>query len=134
MKPKLSESDITKQIRDVLRHCRIFHWKQWQGPMSQPKGVSDILGWKTVRVSDLVDAGVEKVAIPIAIEVKKEGWAPPGPETKAYEHFKRQEDFLFQVREGGGIGFFAASPEEVIDRLDLQAKLTPLFCKTEATS
>ena len=40
----LKEAHITKQIRDVLRLKRIFHWKQWQGPMSEPRGVSDILG------------------------------------------------------------------------------------------
>jgi len=95
--------------------------------MSQPKGVSDILGIQIVKVADLVEAGIEEVGIFMAIEVKKEGWKPPSPDTKQYRHFKAQEDFIFKVNLDGGTGFFAQSVEEVIKELDLNAKLYPLW-------
>lgn len=63
----------------------------------------------------------------LAIEVKKEGWEPPNPGTKVYDHFVRQRDFLKDVRDEGGIGFFANCVEDVIERLGLQNRLTPLF-------
>lgn len=109
----LSEGEITKQIRSVLNSCRIWHWKHWSGPMTYPKGISDILGCYQGRM--------------IAIELKHEGWKPPEPGTKAYKHFKEQEDFIFQVNQAGGIGFFAQSVEEVVERLGLEVKLYPLF-------
>jgi hypothetical protein len=131
---KLSESEVTKQIRGVLNACRLWHWKAWQGPMSQPKGVSDILGVKRVLVSDLVAAGVEEVGVIMAIEVKKEGWSPPDPGTKAYAHFCRQREFLDTIKLNGGIGFFAQSAEEVVERLGLKAKMYPLWERKNAIS
>ncbi len=77
--------------------------------MSQPKGVSDILGCYQGRM--------------LAIEVKPPSWKPPLPTTKAYKHFKEQEDFIFQVNQAGGIGFFAQSAEEVVEKLGLNVKL-----------
>jgi penicillin-binding protein-related factor A (putative recombinase) len=113
IKRKDSEADLTKQIQDVLNACKIFHWKQWQGMMSTPRGVSDILGCYQGKL--------------LAIEIKAPKWKPPLPSTKAYKHFKEQEDFIFQVNKAGGIGFFAQSVEEVIKTLDLKVKLYPLF-------
>lgn len=116
----LSESDITRQIRDVLNRCRIFHWKQWQGPMSQPKGVADILGYYKGRG--------------LAIEVKKEGWTVPVSGTKVYAHYRRQKAFLNRVKENAGYAFFASSVEDVIREMGLEVQLYPLFnrCKGEA--
>jgi penicillin-binding protein-related factor A (putative recombinase) len=109
----LTEADITKQIRDVLNAAKVFHWKQWQGPMSQPRGVSDILGIHEGRM--------------FAIEVKKPGWTIPKPDTKQYKHFSEQNEFLRTVNRNGGIAFFAQSAEEVAERLGLKVKLYPLF-------
>ena len=117
MPTKLSEAEVTRQIRDVLRICRIFHWKQWQGPMSQPKGVADILGYYNGR--------------PMAIEVKKEGWKPPSVGTKEYKHYREQEAFLQNTRDNQGYAFFASSVDEVIERLGLTAKVMPLFANNQ---
>jgi len=106
----------------VLKACKIFHWKQWQGPMSQPPGVSDILGIYQGRM--------------LAIEVKKEGWKPPTPGTKQWKHYQNQIKFMNNVIREGGISFFAQSVEEVIEKLDLGVTLYPLFnnCKSKGES
>ena len=108
----MNEADVTKQIRDVLKHCRVWHYKQFQA-LGSYRGVSDIIGIYAGRF--------------LAIEVKAPSWKPPGPSTKAYRHYKEQEDFLWHVRENGGIGFFATSVEEVLEKLELKAKVMPLF-------
>lgn len=111
---KLKEKDVTKQIRGVLRTLGIFHWKNWSGPMTYPKGIADILGIYNGKF--------------LAIEVKREGWEPPEPTNlQAYKHFKEQQDFLISIRDNGGYAFFAQSVDDVIDRLGLQSKVTPLF-------
>ena len=68
------------------------------------KGVSDIIGI-------LPDGRF------LAIEVKKEGWQPPKPGTKAYEHFMEQKKFIDTIRRNGGVGFFANCVDHVIDNL-----------------
>lgn len=100
-----TEADVTRQIRDVLKACRIFHWKQWQGPMSQPKGVSDILGIYEGKL--------------LAIEIKRPGREPSDD----------QLEFLAKVNAQGGIGFWTDNVETVIKTLGLQVRLTPLFCQ-----
>jgi penicillin-binding protein-related factor A (putative recombinase) len=113
---KLKEKDVTKQIRGVLRTLGIFHWKNWSGPMTYPKGIADILGIYNGKF--------------LAIEVKREGWEPPEPTNlQAYKHFKEQQDFLISIRDNGGYAFFAQSVEDVIERLGLQDKVTPLFSR-----
>lgn len=92
-KPKIKEADITRQIRQYLDMQGIFHWKQWQGPMSQPKGVSDIIGIYKGRF--------------LAIEIKK----PGGKLTPM------QAVFILKVNASGGIGFMATSIDDVIERL-----------------
>jgi len=100
---KLTEAQITKQIRGVLNACRIFHWKNWSGPMTSPKGIADILGIYHGRF--------------LAIEVKRPG-------IKASDN---QQAFLDSVNEAGGIGFVAWFPEDVIRELHLEVELMPLF-------
>ncbi len=92
----LKEADITKQIRDVLNLKGIWHWKQWQGPMSEPKGVSDILGCFEGKL--------------LAIEVKVPGRKPS----------LEQALFLYSVNQAGGIGFVAYSVEDVIENLGIE--------------
>ena len=93
-KPKIKEADITRQIRQYLDMQGIFHWKQWQGPMSQPKGVSDIIGIYNGRF--------------LAIEIKK----PGGKLTPM------QAAFIMKVIAAGGIGLMATSVDDVIARLN----------------
>lgn len=101
-----SEKEVTDAIKSTLKRLNIFHWKQWQGPMSQPKGVADILGL-------LPDGRM------FAVEVKKPGWSPPSPTTKAYRHYSNQRKFINAVNHNGGIGMFAQSVDEVIHGLGL---------------
>ena len=93
---KPTETEITKAIQQVLKGLGVFCWKQWQGPMSQPKGVADIIGVWNGRF--------------LAIEVKH-------PEGRLTED---QERFLGKVRAHGGIGLIARSVDDVIDGLGVR--------------
>ena len=89
-KSKLTEADITRQIRQYLNILGIWHWKVWQGPMSRPKGVADIIGILDGRF--------------LAIEVKRPG-------AKLTED---QAIFLQKVRNNGGIGIVARDVSDVM--------------------
>ncbi len=91
----LTEAQLTIMIREFLTSRGIFHWKSWQGPMSQPRGVSDILGCYKGRF--------------IAIEIKA-GKRQLTPDQAA---------FLSQVERAGGCAFVAHSVEEVREELGL---------------
>jgi hypothetical protein len=101
--PQLTEKEVTRQIRQVLKICRVWHWKEWQGPMSFPKGISDILGIYKGQF--------------LAIEVKRPG-GRMSPD---------QEKFIDRVNQEGGIGFVAYSVDDVVERLGLGVKLNPMF-------
>ena len=75
----------------------IWHWKVFTGPQNVP-GVSDILGIYQGKF--------------LAIEVKKPGQKPT----------ERQESFLNQVRESGGIAIVATCCDDVITALGLWGK------------
>ena len=94
------EKTVEEQIRNALRYAGIFHWKQWQGPMSQPKGVSDIIG--------ILPNGRF-----FALEVKREGWRPPHPTAKTYTHHAQQTQFIENVIRSNGVAGFVTSLEEV---------------------
>jgi hypothetical protein len=72
----------------------------WQAPAM--KGVSDILGWVSIRWVTL-QGEARAVARFLAIETKQPG-RKPTPEQKV---------FLERVREGGGIGIVAYSIEDL---------------------
>jgi len=106
-KNQQSETSLTNAVRSMLKGIGYFHWKQWQGPMSQPKGVSDILGI-------LPDGRM------FAIEMKRPGWTPPGPDTKAFRHHRNQQRFIDTINDNGGVAFFATSIDDVIAGLGIQ--------------
>jgi len=92
IKPK--ESEITKEIRRYLDIKGIYHWKNWQGPMSGVNGVSDIIG--------IVPGGKF-----LAIEVKTErGKLTP-----------KQDKFISDINYQGGLAFVARSVEDVMREL-----------------
>jgi hypothetical protein len=93
-----AESILTRQIRDVLSHARIYHWKAWQGMGSKP-GIADILG--------IMPDGKM-----LAIECK----APKGKLSDA------QALFLSEIKLHGGVVVCARSVEDVIEALGLQDK------------
>jgi len=47
----------------------------------------------------------------LAIEVKREGWKPPGPKAKALPHWERQLARLKEVNAAGGFGFWVDHPD-----------------------
>ena len=96
---KITEADVTAQIRQVLKICKVWHWKNWSGPMTYPKGISDILGIYKGRF--------------LAIEIKKPGGKPTPDQLK----------FLRYVREEGGIAFVAYSVDDVVRQLQLNVGL-----------
>jgi len=96
MKPKQSEAEITKAIRALLKNLGIWHWKNWSGPMTYPKGISDILGiWQGKM---------------LAIEIK----------TVTGKVSPDQQRFIDSVNAAGGIGFIAYSVDDVIDALGVR--------------
>jgi hypothetical protein len=96
---KQTETEITKAIRQILKSLGIYCWKQWQGPMSQPKGVADIIGVWNGRF--------------LAIEVKR----PDGRLTED------QERFIGKIRAHGGIALVARSVDDVIDGLEVRNRV-----------
>lgn len=86
------ETEVTAAIRSVLAAHGIWVWKQWQGPMSSPRGVSDLIG--------IAPGGRF-----LAVEVK----------TERGRLSAHQERFLEQVRRHGGIAFVARSMDDAID-------------------
>ncbi len=100
----LNETSITRQIKQVLFQVGYFPIKIAGGPYQKP------------GISDLLVCGEGKF---IAIEVKK-----PGGRISPL-----QEQFLNDVRAAGGIAFVAYSIDDVVRRLELPAKLYPLFGK-----
>lgn len=89
------ESEITKAILAYLRASGIVSWKNWSGPMTPIRGISDILG--------VLPPGGRF----LAIEVKT-------ATGKLTEHQLR---FLSAVREAGGVAFVARSLDDVISTL-----------------
>ena len=112
-KIKMTHSDILKAVKDLLKAFNIFHFKHWSGPLSE-KGISDVLGIKKVKVSDLVKAGIEEVGIFVAIEVKA------GKDTLTDD----QEGFGFYVQDSGGIFVEARKVDDIIEPLGLKDRLT----------
>jgi hypothetical protein len=95
MKPQ-SETEITNAIRGLLKSLGVWHYKHWQGPMSQPKGISDLVGIWQGRY--------------LAIEVKR-----PGGRLRP-----DQQRFIDRVRIEGGIAFVARSVDDVISGLGVE--------------
>jgi len=95
---RLTEKDLTRQIRDLLRALHIFHYKAWQGLMSE-KGISDIIGCYKGRF--------------FAIEAKV------GKDQLS----QKQAEFLDNSKAAGGIGFEARSIEDVVQYLGLQDRV-----------
>lgn len=93
IKPK--ESEITREIRRYLDIKGIYHWKNWQGPMSGVNGVSDIIGI------------IPESGRMLCIEVKTDrGKLTP-----------KQEMFINLINQEGGLAFVAHSVEDVMERL-----------------
>lgn len=97
--PKLSEKEITRQIRYTLNIFHIFHWKVWQG-LGSTAGVPDIVG-------------ITKDGRFLGIEVKtKNGRLSP-----------HQEQFIKRINDAGGVAFVARSVEDVIEQLGLKKRM-----------
>lgn len=95
MKIKISEKDITHQIRSLLKTYGIFHWKVWQGLGSTP-GVPDIVGIYNGQF--------------LGIEVKTE-------KGKLSPH---QERFIANINANGGLAFVARNIDDVIEKMNLK--------------
>lgn len=91
-KTKITEADITKQIRDYLKVRNVFHWKVMQGLGATP-GIADILGIYQGR--------------PLAIEVK----------TAKGKLSEYQISFIQNFKSEGGIAFVARSVDDVVNNL-----------------
>ena len=99
-----TEAEITASIRGVLKILGVFHWKNWSGPMTYPKGIPDILGILPAGIAASTGGRF------LAIEVKRKGG-------KVSPH---QATFIDRVNRMGGLGFVAYSVEDVITRLGVQ--------------
>lgn len=96
---KLTEKEVTKQIKTILKTLRIFHWKQYTGGVfAGTPGVSDILGIYKGRM--------------LAIEVKGKGGRVS----------EDQQKFIDRVNAEGGIGVIAYDWWEVVVALGLEGR------------
>lgn len=109
-----NETQLTKVVRKYLFGLGIWNFKHWSGPFSR-KGVSDLLCVKPVMITE--DMVGQTLGVFTAIEMKTPGWKAPNKGTKAYKHYKEQKDFIKEVTDSHGYGFFANSVDQVIDRL-----------------
>jgi hypothetical protein len=89
-----TEAEITKEVREYLKQCNIFHYKQWQG-LGSMHGISDIIGIYKGKY--------------LAIEVKRPGSNPTD----------KQQAFLEQVYREGGLAVCVHSWEELADFLEV---------------
>lgn len=90
------ESEITKAILAYLRASGIVVWKNWSGPMTPIRGISDILGV------------IPPTGRFLAVEVKT-------PAGKLTEHQLR---FLAAVREAGGVAAVVRSVYEAVELIE----------------
>jgi penicillin-binding protein-related factor A (putative recombinase) len=96
---QLKESEITRQIKDVLDICKIFYFKHWSGPFTSKKGIADIIGIYKGRF--------------LAIEVKSSrGKVSP-----------EQKKFIDDVNREGGVGLIVYDVDRVINALNLPVRL-----------
>jgi hypothetical protein len=102
-KRKTEEGVILAHIRELLKRFHIVHWRQQQS-LGSVRGVSDIIGIKTVKVDDLVKAGKTHIGVFVAIEVK----------TARGSLTIDQSAFLKAVEGAGGLAFVARSVQDVI--------------------
>jgi len=89
----LSEADITRKIQKYLKDKGVFHFKQWQGPLSVA-GLPDILG--------ILPGGRF-----FGIEVKA------GRNTTT----RMQERFIDKINTAGGLAFVARSVDDVMEHI-----------------
>lgn len=105
----MKESDITKQILDMLNYIPgCFAYKHWGGPMGM-RGVHDIICCYRGKF--------------ISIEVKS-------PNLKKAEYSKYQKIFADKVDGAEGIAMCVQSADEVKEILGLNVKLFPLFANS----
>lgn len=102
--------------RAVLATAPLFDatlYRQNTGAARNPSG--RLVRYGSPGASDLIGfAGPSwgaKAGVVVAIEVKREGWKPPGPKAKARPHWERQLDRLREVNAAGGYGFWTDHPE-----------------------
>jgi len=103
---KLKETDITKQILDMLNYLPdVYAYKHWGGPMGL-RGVHDIICCFHGNF--------------VSIEVKS-------PNLKKAEYSVWQERFAWHVQKAKGICMCVQSVDKVVENLDIKVKLMPLF-------
>ncbi len=95
---KITEKQITNEIRRFLDFKKIYHWKVFQ-TLGVKKGISDLIG--------IMPLNGKAPGVFLAIEIK----------TERGRLSENQENFLRSINESGGIGFVARSVQDVIDNL-----------------
>ena len=107
----MTEQDILRSIRLALNgYGRYFRNNVGQAVLPDRvvryglcKGSSDLIGWTVVG----------DVALFTAIEVKRPGKKPT----------EVQHNFINRVNESGGIGFYATSADEAVEKLEEMIKI-----------
>ena len=55
-----------------------------------------------------------------ALEIKEQGWKPPGKGTTRWKHYQDQLEQIEQIRVAGGLAGFCLSVDDVIDLLEVK--------------
>jgi hypothetical protein len=72
---------------------------------------ADLIGWRRVTVTqDMVGKVIAQFA---SAECKPEGWTPPNPGTKEYEHYEGQLLWADLVNREGGYAVFINDPDKL---------------------
>jgi hypothetical protein len=117
-----TETDIRSEIQKSLNKIpslRIFRNNTGVAKSANGKplryglkvGSSDLIGWKSITVSQEMIG--KKVAVFVAIEIKK-----PGAKSNKF-HLEDQKDFVDDVLASGGIAGFADSLNKSLELLNI---------------
>ena len=72
---------------------------------------ADLIGWRRIIITqDMVGKQIAQFA---SVECKPEGWQPPNPGTKEYEHYEGQLLWAELVNREGGYAVFVSDPEKL---------------------
>ena len=108
---KFKESDVTKQILDMLNHIpNVYAYKHWAGPFGK-EGIHDII---CCFRGKFIAIEVKNPNAKLEYRRKPDGSSP-------------QEDFAWNIKRALGKALLVNSVDQVAEELKLDITLFPMF-------